>query len=901
MLCGRELEQRRLSTLLSLARTGQSAALGIIAEPGTGKTALLDRAVELADGSFRILRCAGVEDESELPFAGLLELLLAAVGGDLDALPLDALPQPQSDALRAAIGSLVVAGPVDRFLVGLATLSLLAELADGRSVLCTIDDVQWLDRASSEALRFAARRLGAEGIVMLFASRVEDALPGITKLHVSPLDGPASDQLLADRWPGLGRDLRERILREASGNPLALLELPRMDLDALPVGPLPLPYRLASGYRQQIAGQSDASQTVLLAAAAESAGDLRLVLRVLDALGVDPDRITEAEASGLIDVTAQAIRFRHPLVRAAVYHGASFLERQAVHTALAAASADDPDRRAWHLAAATVGQDEQTAALLESAAVRAVDRSGYSAASAAMERAALLTPDREIRSRRLILATEWAADAGRYHRAEQLARQAEQLPLGPDGRARLGWVQAKIEFDKGNLRKARDSLLSAADAVAAVEPERAGPLFIAAARASWIMGDPVSVVAARTKLAALQLPPEHLAPLLVAIDGALKLHSGDLTEGVAVVRAHIAVGHRAQDPELVLAAVNQANLIGDLEDARTLAQGLMDSAQNQGMIGFFTTVVVSVAAAELMLGRVREAEDLAAQAARIARDIGQHNAIASSEGYLALIAAIRGDEQRCRDLIERNRRAVGQDNFIDYTHAEWALSLLDLGYGRYEAALDRLDTLHRIPGRIRGHWLHLLRDLVEAAVRAHQPERAAVAVAEIERWSAALGSPFAEAIALRSRAMLDSDGDAYARALKLQAAEGLWYDHARTALLYGEWLRRERSAGEARTQLRHAVEIFDRLGAAPWAAHARTELRAAGEGGARTEVPTVKASATLTPQELQVVRLAAAGATNKEIATKLFLSPKTVGHHLYRAFPKLGVANRVELARLTSF
>lgn len=691
--------------------------------------------------------------------------------------------------------------------------------------------------------------------------------------------------------------MRTRVLQEAAGNPLALLELPRMDLDALPIGPLPLPHRLSSGFQQQIGELSGAARTGLLVAAAETAGDPLLTRLVLERLGVDCDAVAEAECAGLIDISAQAIRFRHPLVRAAVYYGATFQERQAVHAALAAACADDADRCAWHSAAATVGTDENVADQLESAAVRAVNRTGYAAASAAMERSAALTPDQETRGRRMLMATEWAAAAGRYQRAGELARQTKRLPLDLGGRARLLWVEASIEFEAGNLRKSRDALFAAADDVAIVEPERAGPLYIEACHASWIMGDPATALDTRRKLETLHLPPDQRMALLAAINGPLRLHAdADLTGGITEIRATIAVGHHSADPALMLVAAGQAMLIGDLEDVRTLSQRALDFTQNQGMIARFSIAAIYLGSAELMLGRLWEAEDMVTQALRISRDIGQGNTMASGEGYLALIAAIRGDEARCQELIGYPRRTRGQDNFIDHVHNEWALSVLDLGLGRYETALDRLDTLHRTPNRIRGHWLHLLRDLVEAAVRAHQPDRAGPAMAEIERWSLALGSPFAEAIALRSRALLNSNGDDYVRALTLQAAEGLWYDHARTALLYGEWLRRERNPGEARTHLRQALETFDRLDARPWVARAHIELQAAGAGTPHVEPKT---AAALTAQELQVVRLAASGATNREIAAKLFLSPRTVGHHLYRAFPKLGVTNRTELARLS--
>ncbi|MFF0637512.1 AAA family ATPase [Nocardia sp. NPDC004151] len=898
MLYGRQTELRWIDTLLRSAEDGRSGTLALIGEPGEGKTALLDHAADAVGAGWQIMRCAGVETESELLFAGL-QFLLGSVPGGIAGLPIGDLPATQAAALHGAIGLSPATAPVDRFQVGLALLSLLSELSAAGPVLCLIDDAQWLDQATTDALCFAARRLGAEGVAMIFAARSGFTVSGVRTLHPAPLSDAAARSLLRDHWPELETDALDRVLGEALGNPLALLELPRMAPDAVRVGPIPLPDRLRAGYEHRIAELPDTVRTTLLVVAAEETGDLGLVLRTLTELDLTEQALAQAESSGMVVIDHTGVRFRHPLQRAATYYSAGFTQRRAVHTALGEALRSEPDRRAWHLAAIATGPDETTAAALETAAVHARDRAGYSAASAAMERAAQLTPDLEGRGSRLVLAVEWAAEGGRTERALRLAQTAEQLPLASVCRARLDGTRALIAFDDGALGRAYDLWMEAAAGVGELEPERAARMLIEAGRASYTKGDLHGVRRARAQLGELPLPEDVRIRLYGTLDGPLSLQTGNRDTGIAMIRANVAVSHTmgVDTPSLLLTLAGQALLIGDLADAREITFRLVEELRARGMIGWFPAATVFLGTAELMLGRLREAEAALKEASRIARDIDQQSQIAHAEALLALVAAIRGDEHNCRELVERGlHSAPGEFNFVDATHFEWALGLLDLGLGRYETALDRLEALHQTPDRARGHWIHLLRDLVEAAARLRRPERAAAAMAEIEEWSRDLGTPFAEAILLRGRAALDGDSDAYERALKLQAAEALWYDYARTALLYGEWLRRERRRADARVHLRRAVEVFDRLGATVWADRARTELRATGEGAA--PAADSDRAAALTPQELQVVRLAAGGATNKEIAARLFLSPKTVGHHLYRAFPKLGVTSRVELARL---
>ncbi|MGW4249428.1 AAA family ATPase, partial [Nocardia sp. NPDC004722] len=387
VLYGREVEIGWIDTLLREAGNGRSGALAFIGEAGEGKTALLEHAARTVGADWRILRCAGVESESELLFAGLQCLLGSGRGGSGE-LPLGTLPGNQAAALRSAIGLAPSAAPVCRFQVGLATLSLLAELSTAAPLLCLIDDAQWLDQASADALRFAARRLGSEAVVMLFAGRTGFTVAGVRTEHPAPLDTDAARLLLRDRWPELETAAAARILDEAMGNPLALLELPRMDPDVLRVGPLPLPARLRSGFEHRIAAQPAAVRTVLLAVAAEETCDLGLILRTLAELGLTDEDLAAAEVSGMVVVDGGRVRFHHPLQRAAAYHSAAFTERRAVHAALGAVLSGDPDRRAWHLAAAASGPDETIAAALEIAAERARERSGYSAASTAMPSAA---------------------------------------------------------------------------------------------------------------------------------------------------------------------------------------------------------------------------------------------------------------------------------------------------------------------------------------------------------------------------------------------------------------------------------------------------------------------------------------------------------------------------------
>ncbi|MFD0365411.1 AAA family ATPase [Nocardia sp. GCM10030253] len=856
MLYGRVEEQLRIRALLNGAAAGQSAAVLIVAEPGAGKSAVLGLAAKMVDSAWLVLRCAGTEDAADLPFGALRVLLSPALGY------IDRLPEQQRAALLAVFG--VLGGPqvADQSLVAVGTVSLLAELAGAHPVLCLIDDAQWLDQPSADVLLFTARRLGAERIALVFAGRTEFTAPGLPVVRLRPLDAAPQRGLSVVRTT----EQHESALR--------------------------------NGRRSQSIDRPDIARMAVLVAATEETGDLDLVLRVLADLGLTVDALEAAERSGVVTVMEQSISFPNPLERAAVYRNAPFTQRLAVHAALAAALTDQPDRRAWHLAAAAIGPDEPAAAALEAVALRACTRTGYATAATAWERAARLSPDPADRTRRLVRATEAAMDAGQPQRALGLADESiGSTDVGPDDRARLAIVRARVEFERGSLRAGYQLLVDGAADLASVQPHRAAQMLIGAATAAWTTGKLCAVATARMAMAELDLGPKR-ANFLAAVDGPLALHSSDHAAGVRLIRTNVrrSRARYSGEPSVMVAVANQATAAGDLDDARDILVGLARMCREQAMDGSLPAVNGALGTVEMLLGHFREARAALTDGLRIAHEVDQPNRVGQAESILAVIAAISGEEERCRELTEHCLRQASTDfSAFDIAHAEWALGLLDLAYGRYEASLDRFEALWERPDRALGQWVHLMSDRVEVAVRLRCPERAQQPLTALEQWFAATHSPWIQAHLLRCRGMLDGDGAAYARALDLHAAERRWFDHARTALLYGEWLRRDRCKTKARSVLRGAASTFERLDAEPWAERARTELRAAGEA---TVSKGSDVTALLTPQELQVVRLAAAGSTNKEIGARLLLSPKTVAHHLYRAFPKLGVTNRNGLARV---
>ncbi|MGW5681585.1 ATP-binding protein [Nonomuraea sp. NPDC003754] len=876
MLYGRTREQEALDRLLRDAADGVSGVLVLGGDPGVGKSALLDHAVERAGAEFTVLRGGGVESEAELPYAGLHLLLMPVLE------QLEALPEVQATALRGALG-MTAARAGDRFLVGVAVLSLLAAVSAERPLLCVVDDTQWLDRASADALLFAARRLRSERVALLLAAREEFHAPGLPELRVPPLDASASAELVDAIAPGLAVDVRERVLAEAGGNPLGLIELPRSAPGGGDLGELPLTRRLLDAFGQRLTALSEPAGTLLLVAAAEDTGDPALILRAAARLGADERALEECERSGLVEVAGARVRFRHPLVRSAVYQAAGFARRGAVHRALAEVS--EPERRIWHLAAAVTEPDERLAAELERSAETFLRRSGHSAA-AAWERAALLTPEADARAVRLAKAAEAAISAGRLRRAAQLTDQAARLTGDELVLAHLANLRADVDFEHGAVEAASLPLLEAARPLAAAHPDRATSLLIQVVRNAWYAHDVKLARRATDLLMSLDSGTDPARPASAMATGITALLEDDPARALPLLREVVEGARHVDHGEHGLRnnALSVALLVGDHATALSMARALATECAALGMVAWLPHTHLALAGVELLRGRHLDAAADADHAEQVAAQTGQTHLEAQACGVRAWLAAVRGVEEDCRPLAERAAAMPSGQVW-----AQWALGLLELVRGRYEQAADHLARAAR-------QQPAAAPDLVEALVRLQEPERARAAHDRFARWTAAAGQPWAQGLLARCRALLDGDEQDFATAIDLHRAADRPFDAARTRLLLGERLRRERRKQEARTVLREAVHTFERLGALPWLERASSELRATGESLTRSADAALLSR--LTPQELQVVRLAATGASNKEIAAQLFLSPRTVGHHLYKAYPKLGVTTRTELAGL---
>ncbi len=845
----------------------------------------------------RVMRGAGVESEAQLPFAGLHVLLGPVLGRRV------ALPVPQRDALAGAFG-LRRTKPPDRFLVGLAVLSLLADLAEDGPLLCLVDDAHWLDPASAEALVFAARRLDAEGVALVFAARDHDVpfpASGLPELRLGGLDVASAAGLLREHEPGLPAGTRCRILTEAQGNPLGLIELSAAYHNhgcagSLGAG-LVLTDRLQQAFEGQVRRLPSKTQTLLLIAAAEGSGDVRVLLDAARALGAVAADLGPAEQARLIGVANHALTFRHPLVRAAVYQGASLSQRLAVHRALADALRHprDADRHAWHLAAATIGSDEKVATELERTAVEATNRGGYAAAAAAYERAAQLSMDPVAQADRLASAAEARAEIGDFGPARNLAERAAAQSTDLIIQARLVNVRARADVARGRLRVAHRQLVDGAAKIADLDRMRAIRMLTYAMHVAWFPGDPVLVADTAAELDTAGGSVAELKPL-TQLMLYLARQAGDRPcQDLPCLAELVARARRARTGHLydltMIAIV--AMVTGRTTDARDQLTALVSDARSQGRIGWLPTLLTCLAQTLLFDGQHRDALASATEALRIAHDTSQPQWASELHGIMAYLAAVGGDHARCRNLVDTTlTEPADAFTFAAKPWAHWALGLLDLGCGRPDTALIQFETIARGPASYHASALRSIPDLVEAAVRLGQPERVGEPLARFSRWARYACMPSINALAERCQALLGDDDDADQHYLAALEPCNESFEQARTQLLYGAWLRRTRRKAEARTQLRAAVDHFDRLGATPWAGQARAELRATGITAPR---PDWAGLPRLTPQELQITRLAAQGLSNRDIAAQLFLSPRTVGYHLYKAYPKLGVTSRSQL------
>ena len=894
MLYGRNEQMAAIGRLLEGMRSGRAGVLVLRGEAGIGKTALLDAAEAEAAGA-QVLRVTGVESEAELPFAALHALMLPALD------EIGALTERQAMALRGAFG-MAEAAVADRFLVGLGVLSLVAELAEARPVLLVVDDAHWLDRASAEALMFAARRLHAERAAVIVASRYEPVgagLPGLPELRVGGLDRASAERLLAGA--GLVAAARDQLIAEAAGNPLALIELSRglsAGERAGSITPLALPAaslvgRVQAAFLARARALPEAGRRAVLIAALGGMAGLAEVSRAIAAAGGSLTDLAAAERAGLLRVTPAGVIFSHPLVRAAILAGSDVGERMAGHRALAGVLEDD--RRPWHLAALAAGPDEEIATGLDAAARRAGQRGSRAAMSAAYERAAGLSAGPAERGRRLALAAEAAFDAGQLTRAADLAAQAEELAAEPASAAALAWVRAMLCREAGREADAAGFLLDAAALPGAGDPAIALTMVMSAVLFLWAVG--ASPARAELERRAAAMLPLSAGGLLEFLQAMWRLQTGDTLSPVTVPEL--------PDPGSLPAYARLHLLIfyamlGDLAAFGSHAEGLAAEFRDAGMPGRLAYALAELSVAKIYQGELLDAAASVEDGLRLATDTGQTALAGDFASLAAVLAAATGDEEACRVRVAQVRDLSARASGGSLTAADYALAMLDLGSGRYQSALDRIQAITAGPSADPAAVLYVYPDHVEAAIRAGRPDLAARPLAQFTTWASAIGQRWATAVAARCAALSADDDHAeplYQQAIAAHEGDGRPIELAHTRLLYGEWLRRNQRRADAREHLLAAASTFARAGARPWQERAESELRAAG--AAPPAVSPADPLARLTPQELQVVRLAATGASNKQIGAQLFLSPRTVGYHLYKAFPKLGVTTREELTRYT--
>jgi DNA-binding CsgD family transcriptional regulator len=902
-LRGRAAECATLDRALAGVRAGQSTVLVLRGEAGIGKSALIEYAAERAAGC-RLLRAAGVESEMELPFASLHQLC-AALLDDVDG-----LPEPQRDALGAAFGRRAAAPP-DRFVLGLALLSLLSAAAEREPLICLVDDAHWLDRSSAQVLGFVARRIRDVPVGLLFAERVGeelDELAGLPTLQLEGLDDSQARALLAAAHAcPLDERIRNRVVAEARGNPLALLELPRGLSAAGMAGGfglaqgLPLPSRIEASFRRQVATLSPEAQQLLLVAAAEPLGDPTLLWRGAAQLGIPAEAASEAEAAELLKAGAR-VTFRHPLLRSAVYRAASPEDRRAVHRALAGVTDAelDPDRRAWHRAQATPGPDETVADELERAAHRAQDRGGFPAAAAFLERATALTLDPGRRAARALAAAQAKYEAGALDDAVDFLGLAEASgTLDALGGARAALVRGQISFVRGTFSDAVPLLLDAAERLKPLDPALARETYRDAFHAAFAAGrfrdggGTEEVAAAARTAPPAGRPP---APPELLLDGLAVMLTDGPAEGTPMVLEAL-TAFRAEELTvqdelawLPLACRMALNAF-DFESWDVLSARLVDVARDAGAHGVLPIALILRVANRLFAGAFDDAAALNAEILAIGEATGR--TFMASYGAVAL-AAWQGSEQATEDAIAAVRDAmVAQGAGQWLTTSQWARAVLYNGLGRFGAARAAAEQTREYPAEL-GLSTWALVELIEAAALDGDVARASAGLAELTPLTQASGTEWALGTEARTRALVE-DGAAeplYRESITRLRRTGMRVGLARTHLHYGEWLRRENRRLDAREHLRTAQEMFASMGAAAFADRAARSLLATGEK-VRKRAPETRGD--LTAQEAQIAELARQGLSNPEIGARLFISPRTVEYHLHKVFAKLDIKSRAQL------
>jgi DNA-binding CsgD family transcriptional regulator len=907
VLVDRVAEAETVERILAAARDGLSGVLVLRGEAGIGKTALLDHLVENA-GDMQVAQVTGVESEMDLGFAGLHQLLVPFLGG------LDGLPVPQREALQSAFGLVAGLAP-DRFMVGLATLTLITDAAVHRPVLCVIDDAQWLDKVSVEVLGFVARRLFADRVGMFFAVREGEqqaaALEGLSDLTVDALPEEAAGELLAETvGRPVDRRTGARIVAEAAGNPLALVEFAHELTEAelagtAPLGgPLRFGGRLQGLYRSRVRALPEQAQMLLLVVAADQLGDPGKVWRAADQLGIDPE-VAELPAVERLVTWAPRVGFRHPLMRSAAYYAAPAAARRRAHESPAAASDPerDPDRRAWHLAAAAAGPDEQIAAELERSADRARSRGGWASGAVFLERAAELTPDPGRRAQRLLEAAETRLVAGDAEVARALLERATPHLADPLAKAKVRRLEGLTLNAAGQLPEATSVLLDAVPMIEPFDTHLARDTLLEAFLTAQLSGQ--SEKATAGVLRAVQSAPKvtgtqaTLADLL--LDGFAAIGERRYDDGAALLRRAIApmISAKALPEEALrhfMAVSLVESLLHDESAWDELEHRWVEELRSRGALAALVVALVSLANHQLSEGRFADAEVTVAEGRALSEATGYR-------GYLGIlaIAELRGLAWRGQ---EADARAFAGQLLHEFTEqgngraahlVHIALTPLELGLGNYEEALRGARESFASAAVLE---LSQIEAVIEAGVRSGDLETAAAALQAVTPLALASRTPVALGLLARGRALLG--GDDQAESEYQQSIEHLRHSRgvpelARSRLLYGEWLRRQRRRRDAREELHAAWQMSDRLGMEAFAERARAELLATGEHARKRTTGTRE---VLTPQEAQIARLAGAGASNAEIAARLFISASTVEYHLRKVYRKTGVTGRVQLAQM---
>lgn len=901
MLIGREVESARLATALASARAGTGAAFVLVGEPGIGKTTLLRGLVEQADG-MTVLETAGVESEADLPYAALIDVLTPVLAR------LDALPEAQAVALSTAL-ALGPPGAVDRFAVGVATLGLITAASEDRPVLIVVDDLQWVDVASRDALSFASRRLAATAAILVAAQRADATqTPGMQVVRVGPLDRQDATQVLAEQAARMAPDVLTRILDAAQGNPLALVELPHLLTPGQLAGTealadlIPTANGLERAFAARLGPLSAAGRLATVVAAADSSGTAGVVLAAFGSLGLAEGDLGEVESLGLLHIDANRLEFRHPLVRSAAYHGSDAAERRLVHAALADADAD-PDRRAWHRAAAALGTDDTVAEELDSAGARALARGAFGAGAAALERAASLTAAHEKRGARLLRAANAMDAAGNLKRSQALADEAADLIDDPRLHAELVILLGRLRMAAGDVEAGHSMLLSEAEHVGELDPALAaallsfaanlpffrleGPAAVELTERAWKLGDP-----ARTRT-----PAERNARALA------KSMAGDVAGPALLVELAVEARQDVETGHQMGAAVGWPLVwLEEYAAARTLLTWAVGVQRSGGSLRHLPQSLIELAELDFRVGRWVPALAGAYEAISLFEETAQRTELGFAQATTARMEAALGHDEDCRRRAQAGFAADAASGLLMASAlSSAALGFLELSRGDPEAAILALEPVERIvrESGLGEPWLvQWAPDLIEACSRVGDVPRATEVLEVFEQQARTTGRVSALAAVARCRGSLAPDegvDDAFADALALHDRVPTPFERARTELAWGERLRRSGRRTEARDRLNGALQVFERLGAAAWAERARGELRASGQS---VLTPEQREEDALTPQELQVAAIVAGGATNREAAAALFLSVKTIEFHLGHIYRKLGIRSRSELARV---